>query len=164
MWYNTKLLGKEDDNVEQKDDIERVLSNVKSHACVQRMKHYSQHGNVSTFTHCESVAKMSYAINRTFRLNSNLDTLLKGAMLHDMFLYDWHAEDDGEHKMHGFHHAKTACENAKRFLDTNSAINHVILCHMWPLNLTRIPKSREAWIVCIADKVVSLKETLFERR
>ena len=155
--------GEGDDDVERKDIIDSILRDVNSRECVQQMKQYIQHGNVSTFAHCKNVVRMSYAIDQKFRLKSNLDTLLKGAMLHDMFLYDWHADDDGEHKMHGFHHAEKACENAKEFLDTNDEINGVILCHMWPLNLTKVPRSREAWIVCIADKLVSLKETLFER-
>ena len=40
----------------------------------------------------------------------------------------------------------------------------MIRSHMWPLNPERVPRSKEAWIVCVADKLVSLHETLFRRR
>ncbi len=39
----------------------------------------------------------------------------------------------------------------------------VIESHMWPLNLRSVPASREAWVVCIADKCASLYETLARR-
>lgn len=54
-------------------------------------------------------------------------------------------------------------ENAKKFFNANDDVQHIIYSHMWPLNLTHVPKSREAWIVCLADKYVSLKETIMER-
>lgn len=96
-------------------------------------------------------------------MEKDRDTLLKGAMLHDFYLYDWHEEDGGTHKLHGFRHAKAARENARQYLHTNEKINDVIDSHMWPLNLKKVPKSREAWVVCIADKLVSLHETIFRR-
>ena len=39
-----------------------------------------------------------------------MPTLIKGAMLHDFYLYDWHAQDNGEHRWHGYHHAEKARE------------------------------------------------------
>ena len=143
--------------------IEKTLSDIKSDCHVQKMKDFQQHGCVSTYEHCESVVELSYKINRALHLNSDMDTLLKGALLHDFYLYDWHEEDDGSHQLHGFIHAERACLNAKRYFDVNEKIQHVIWCHMWPLNIRRIPKSREAWIVCVADKYVSVYETLFKR-
>ncbi len=143
--------------------IERTLSEIISDCHVQKMKHFQQHGCVSTYEHCESVVEQSYKINRILHLNSDMDTLLKGALLHDFYLYDWHEEDDGSHRRHGFIHAERACLNAKHYFDVNEKIQHVIWCHMWPLNIRRIPKSREAWIVCVADKYVSFYETLFKR-
>ena len=143
--------------------IERVLSGVKKNPYVQEMKQFNQHGCVSTFEHCESVAKFSYKMDEMLHLNSDRNTLLMGAMLHDFYLYDWHEDDDGAHRLHGFTHANTASMNAKRYFQVDEDVSHVIDSHMWPLTLNSLPKSREAWIVCISDKCVSLYETLFRR-
>ena len=145
------------------EELQTILSDIQSDDHVQEMKKYIQHGSVTTYEHCERVAKLSHKIDRLLSLHSNQKTLLTGAMLHDFYLYDWHKEDNGEHRLHGFHHAEKACANAKRYFDIDEETMHVIRSHMWPLNLKRIPLSKEAWIVCIADKCVSLHETLFRR-
>ena len=42
----------------------------------------------------------------------------------------------------------------------NEKEEHIIRSHMWPLTVTKLPKSREAVIVCIADKLTSATETI----
>ena len=145
------------------NELQKILDNLESNDVVQEMKKYNQHGNVSTYEHCRNVAKLSYKINKLFSMNADLDVLLVGAMLHDFYLYDWHCEDNGEHRLHGFKHARTARDNAKKHFDIDDATSHVIYSHMWPLNLGRVPRTKEAWIVCVADKYISLYETIFRR-
>ena len=149
--------------MKNKQDAEAILSELKADEAVQKMKGFIQHGRVSTYEHCESVARLSDRINRRLSLNADTKTLLTGAMLHDFYLYDWHEAGDGSHRLHGFRHAKTASENAKKHFNVDENTSHVIMSHMWPLNPLRFPRSKEAWIVCIADKCVSLHETLFKR-
>ena len=149
--------------MKNRPELDRILSEITSDEAVQRMKNYIQHGTVSTFEHCKSVARLSYEIDRRLLLHSDLRVLLTGAMLHDFYLYDWHEKGDGSHLLHGLRHAKRACENARKLLHADDKVCRVIYCHMWPLNPERIPRSKEAWIVCIADKCVSLQETLFGR-
>ena len=144
-------------------EVYDILSDVQSEEHVQEMKNFVQHGEVSTYEHCENVAKMSYDLDKTFSLKSNLNTLLKGAMLHDFYLYDWH-KGDGSKELHGYVHADKAEANAKKYFHVDEDTAKVIHSHMWPLNLTRLPASKEAWIVCIADKCCSLHETLFRRK
>jgi uncharacterized protein len=146
-----------------KHEMEMILSGIQADKHVQEMKNYIQHGRISTFEHCENVAKLSYAIDELLSLRSDLKVLITGAMLHDFFLYDWHEKGDGNHPLHGFSHAEKAAENASKYFAIDEKTRQVIYCHMWPLNLVRVPKSREAWIVCFADKWVSIKETLFRR-
>lgn len=144
-------------------EVDEILSELTSNSIVQEMKKYISHGNVSTYEHCSNVANLSYKIDRRLSLHSNLNVLLVGAMLHDFYLYDWHSYDDGSHRFHGFKHARFACANAKKYFDIDDRTNRVIACHMWPLNIKKLPKSKEEWIVCIADKCISLNETLFKR-
>jgi len=126
----------------------------------KRMYAYMQHGGTPTYIHCENVARMSDAIDRRLRLGADREVLLTGAMLHDYYLYDWHRKDDGSHRLHGFSHAERARRNAVEAFGVDGRVQHVIATHMWPLNLTRLPRTREAWIVCLADKCCAMREML----
>ena len=87
--------------------------------------------------------------------------LLRGALLHDYFLYDWH-DPDPSHRLHGFHHPARALGNALQDFSLDPVEQNIILRHMFPL--TPIPpKYREAILVCLVDKGCSLYE-VFARR
>ena len=78
-------------------------------------------------------------------------------MLHDYFLYDWHDKANGHH-WHGFTHSGTALHNASEDWKLTPVEREIIKKHMFPL--TPIPPTcREAWLVCLADKICAAKET-----
>lgn len=145
----------------------------------QRMKNYIQHGRITTYDHCMRVARFAYILNRMLKIKSNERELIRGAFLHDYFLYDWHKDHVVKespqklffllkpvHKffhLHGFTHPQSAMENAKRDFDLTDKEAQIIRSHMWPLTFFHPPKSREALIVCVADKIASLKETIAMR-
>ena len=125
-------------------------------------KEFIQHGTVSVYDHCLSVAAESVRLARAMNIDVDIDSLVRGALLHDYFLYDWHDNPDGRHNVHGFTHPYTALRNAKNDLNLTKKESDIIVHHMFPL-VPIPPHSREAWIVCMADKICATKETVSAR-
>lgn len=125
-------------------------------------KSFRQHGSVSVYEHSLSVAVMCVMIAAILPFRTDLTSLVRGALLHDYFLYDWHTHDRS-HRFHGFIHAKRALLNANRDFSLNSIEKNMILSHMFPMNAV-IPKYRESVILCTADKLCAIRETVFARR
>ena len=83
----------------------------------------------------------------------------RGGLLHDLFLYDWHV--DGSHNgLHGFTHPQTALQNASKLCELTDVEKDIIVKHMWPLTLSKVPKYRESFVVSGADKLCALAEML----
>ena len=140
-----------------------ILKDLKDHPSVLQMKEYKQHGKTTTYDHCMSVARVSYKLDRLLHSKCDKIALLRGAMLHDLFLYDWHDSSSCTDGLHGYHHADKALKNAREIFNIGKKEADIIYSHMWPLNISRIPKRREAWVVCMADKYVSLRETIHRK-
>lgn len=126
---------------------------------MQLTRNYIQHGNTSVFEHCLRVTLLSLMLARWLGVEVDERAMIRGALLHDYFLYDWHTKDNG-HKLHGFTHAQTALSNAERDFDLTQTERSIIRTHMFPLNITP-PQCREALIVCIADKLCAIGELRF---
>lgn len=124
------------------------------------MDQYIQHGNTTTFTHCLIVSYYSYLTAKRLPFHFDTDSLIRGAMLHDFYLYDWHIPDKN-HKLHGFKHPRFALYNARKYYTLNPVEEDIIEKHMWPLTLRKIPLYKESLIVCIVDKICSMSETFY---
>ena len=119
-----------------------------------------QHGTVTVHTHCINVAKYSLMLADKLKIRVRRRELIRGALLHDYFLYDWHDKNHiNPFKLHGFFHPGRALKNAIRDFELTEREQDIIRKHMWPMTIIP-PKCREAWIVTAADKWVSLLETL----
>lgn len=127
---------------------------------VAEMAEFIQHGRVTTLEHVLRVASTSLNWSRRLPIAVREAELVRGAVLHDYYLYDWH--DPGV-TGHATKHPLRALANAEEDFRLTDRERNIIAAHMWPLPPTRIPRSREAWIVCLADKWCSLEETLFMR-
>lgn len=123
----------------------------------QKMKEFRHHKCISTYYHSLKVAYLCYKYAKSHRCKVDLHSLIRGALLHDYYLYDWHTKDRS-HSWHGLRHPKFSYNNAKRdYADINRIERDIILHHMFPLTLIP-PLTREGWIVCICDKRATVSD------
>ncbi len=128
---------------------------------MEQSKMYIQHGNTSVFAHSLSVALLCLWLVHLLRLHVNERAMVRGALLHDYFLYDWHVRDES-HRWHGFTHPRKSLANARRDFPVGEIEEDMISCHMFPLT-PKPPSHAEGWVLCTADKLCSVKETLIRK-
>ncbi|MDD4530756.1 MAG: hypothetical protein PHO80_04390 [Candidatus Gracilibacteria bacterium] len=91
----------------------------------------------------------------------NLKRAVRGALLHDFYLYDWRNYEKANikylRKSHAIVHPKIAADNANEIFGVDKIERDIIAKHMWPI-VFGLPKYRISWIVTIADKI----ETTYE--
>lgn len=137
---------------------QEVLDELCNDQRVRRMQTFRQHGHYSTYDHCINVAEESCHLSQLLHIPVHEDELVTGAMLHDYYLYDWHTYTP--EKIHGFYHPEYALENAEKDFTLTKREKNIIRSHMWPLTVFHMPTCREAWLVCLADKICAVEESL----
>ncbi len=127
----------------------------------RKMKNFRHHIKCSAYSHSIKVAYLCYRHHKRFGTKIELHAFVRGALLHDYYLYDWH-EKDPSHKFHGFTHPKKALQNAKKsYPDLTETEIDMIERHMFPLTLLP-PKTRGGWLLCFYDKVATVSDYLGE--
>ena len=144
-----------------KEKLEEIIAFLSENTRFDETKNFIQHGNTSVYTHVISVAKKSIEIAEKYNLDVDMNSMIRGALLHDYFLYDWH-DGKKERWIHGFTHPMKAYKNAKSEINLNRLERDIIIKHMFPLTILP-PRYLESWIVTFADKYVSAVETLSSR-
>ena len=139
-------------------DLKNMIRELTRDGRFSQQRHLYQHGTTTVLRHCVHVAAVSLLLAGALRLRVDKRALLRGALLHDYFLYDWHTPGAAR-GLHGLTHPKAALKNAREDFDLTATEEDIILHHMFPLT-PRPPASREGWLVCLADKSCALKETL----
>ena len=120
-----------------------------------------QHGSTSVYAHSVRVAACSLRLSRLLRIRTDQRALVRGALLHDYFLYDWHIPDENR-PLHGRYHPSAALKNAEEDFELSDMERDIIKKHMFPLTLTP-PAYKESLLVCLVDKACSIYE-IFSRK
>jgi uncharacterized membrane protein len=134
-----------------------IVKEIIEHDEYLRLKDFYHH-NSSIYEHLQSVSYMSYRIAKALRLD--YVSTVRGALLHDFFLYDWRAHDEPDlasNKYHGYAHPKIALSNARKHFRLNRIEEDIIVKHMWPITIIP-PRYKESYVVTFVDKYLSSKE------
>ena len=127
---------------------------------VASMRQWRHHFSVTTYDHSLFVSYMAFRLAR--RWNCDHRMAARMGLLHDLYLYDSH--DPSAHPGNQcFDHPVAALKNARDLLPLTDKEANIIVSHMWPLAKT-MPRSREALIVNLADKVCAALEVSYLSR
>ena len=129
---------------------------------IQKMASFTMHNGNTTLQHVENVADVSFRIAE--KLGSDIDekALARGAMLHDYYLYTFKETKMSPYR-HGISHPETALKNASKRHRLTEKETNIIRSHMWPMTFLHPPMSREAVLVCLADKYCAVNEMLLKK-
>ena len=136
--------------------VEKIVQELERDGRFAQERLYVQHGDTSVYAHSISVAETSLRLARKYRIKVNKYALVRAALLHDYFLYDWHVHEKGR-AFHPTGHPEAARKNAVEDYGVSELEQNIIASHMFPLG-HRMPHSKEAWIVTLADKICASRE------
>ena len=111
---------------------------------VMLMHKFIQHGKTSCLEHSIAVAYNSFLMAETMGTEYDRESLIRGGLLHDYFLYDWHDKEHEHKRPHGFFHPSAALCNAKQDFILTRKEENIIQRHMFPssANLLAFPEER----------------------
>ncbi len=134
------------------------ISDILANPIVRGMDQFSQHGDVSTFEHCRTVAYFNFLVCK--RLHLDARSAARAGLLHDFFLYDWHEKrKDNPKLVHTYGHPKLALANAEKYFDLNATEREIIAMHMWPM-VKGVPHHPESYCTALVDKYCAVIESL----
>jgi uncharacterized protein len=107
------------------------------------------------------VAELAFSIVED-KPNIDRKCVVRAALLHDFFLYEWHIPGL-RYVLHGWAHPAIAAKKAREVFGIGDKEYSCIRTHMWPWTLLHPPRCREGWVVSLADKIVAVKETALQR-
>lgn len=130
-----------------------------------QMRMFKQHKDITTYEHSLNVLNLSISLANKLHFNDRrIRNVIVGAMLHDYFLYDYHTTTRRlEEGIHAWSHPRVALKNAMHDFHLNEIQKNIIRSHMWPVTLLHPPKSGEAWVVSLADKVCASLELVLPK-
>ena len=148
-------------NEEKAFDVEyiNIVRDVLKNEEFKKRKNYRHHGDITVYDHSLKESYVAYKMAKKLGSLDQVEVAI-GGLLHDFYYEPWQENHEKKKRgeTHCFVHAFEALRNAKdnfpELLD--AVIEDIIEKHMFPLN-TALPKYKEAWLITIVDKLVSLE-------
>lgn len=123
----------------------------------RKMKAFRHHVRSTLYDHSVKVAYLCYKHHIRFGMKIDISTFVRGAILHDYYLYDLHGGNK-KIRLHWFKHPGIALKNAqKEYPDLTYSQIDMIKHHMFPLTIVP-PKTFAGWLVCFYDKVAAFSD------
>ena len=138
--------------------FKKILKETRKDSRFDRMGEFVQHGDTTVREHCIHVAQTAFFMAVKFDIKVDEEALIRGALLHDYFLYDWHVKT-AANMIHGFTHPRMAYREAKKDFNLKRTEADMIIHHMFPLT-PMPPNTKEGILLCIADKLCATGETI----
>jgi uncharacterized protein len=121
----------------------------------RQMKHHRHHVKSNARDHSIKVAFLCYLYHKKFSPDFELREFVRGALLHDYYLYDWHDRTPAT-RHHVIAHPRRALRNAKqKYPELSDMQRDMILHHMFPLT-PMPPTTRAGWLLWFYDKVAAI--------
>ena len=151
-----------------KQEFELLVSDIlKSEHFLETKK--DLHHGTSKYEHSLRVAKLSYQLGKFF--NADLKSVSRAGLLHDFFFGTRKEKPENSY----LRHPVTAASNAKKYFNVTDLEAEAIKTHMFHQVLLKKvfpfinhkekatikefkPKSKEGWIICASDLLVSIME------
>lgn len=123
----------------------------------QKMKTYRHHVKGTLYDHSIKVAYLCYRHHKRFGSQNELKELVRGALLHDYYLYDLH-DGTRSHRFHWFRHPGCALQQAlAHYPSLTHTQQDMIKHHMFPLTVVP-PTTQGGWLVCFYDKIAAISD------
>ena len=119
---------------------------------VAKLSECKHHRDKTRLDHVKEVAYISFLLGKRFSLDCK--AIIRGALLHDLFYYDWLHEGP---RLHAFRHHNIALKNARKITHLSKKEEDIIKKHMWPLTIIP-PRYMESLIVSLVDTFCSTRD------
>ena len=151
-----------------KVEFDEIVSDILENEYFIETKKDLQHGT-SKYEHSLRVAKLSYKLSKFFK--ADVKSTTRAGLLHDFFFGTRKEKPENSY----LRHPVTAAENAKKYFNVSEVEAEAIKTHMFhQVFLKKLfpfinrkekasikefkPKSKEGWIICASDLLVSIME------
>lgn len=137
------------------DTFYNIIEQYTDNPMVIEMDYSTHHtSSITCFDHSILVAYICYILAPKFRCN--IHSSVKAGLLHDLYL-SYREDSNISLWKHLSVHPDKAIENAACFNLSESEKN-MIKKHMWPINISLIPNTKEEVLINVADKISTIIE------